>query len=391
MSRRARGLTLLLMFVVALAALAQDYRFDLLLAEQRTVADNVLRTIESVQLELADLRAAEASYLNADQGPGFWMQRAIDVDAQVERAIAGLPASMAADEARSHVEAASAALGGLASLDQKAREDVARGEHGLASDLLFTDGLEAARHVSTELTAAENAELTAIDARLADTRRWRLGVNGSALAVVVTLGLLLLRVRREPDGVVSAPEEAASVPAAAPAPGVRTSTAPVVPPVSVPSGSSLADAADVCVDLARLLDSRDVQPLFDRAARVLSARGLVLWVASSNGTLMPSLVHGYSERVLQQLGPLAPEADNVTSLAFRSMTAQTMSGPSAGATGAIAVPLISSTGCVGVLAAEVSGAESTKDTVSLARMIAAQLATVIPPAADQAAAEAVQA
>ena len=140
----------------------------------------------------------------------------------------------------------------------------------------------------------------------------------------------------------------------------------------------VGDAAQVCVDLARVLDSEDIPPLLKRAATVLGAKGLVLWVADTSGAVLrASLAHGYPDRVLHRLGPLAVDADNVTSLAFRSMQAQTLTGTAHGATNAIAVPLISATGCTGVLAAEVAEDGARPETVAVARIFAAQLATLV--------------
>ena len=85
------------------------------------------------------------------------------------------------------------------------------------------------------------------------------------------------------------------------------------------------------------------------------------------------------DKVLKRLGPLQVDADNVTSLAFRSMQAQTLSSRANGVTDAIAVPLITSTGCIGVLAAEVSQPMDGSDQLAVARMFAAQLATLITP------------
>src|SRR6185437_15521153 len=60
------------------------------------------------------------------------------------------------------------------------------------------------------------------------------------------------------------------------------------PPPPVPE-VNLADAASLCTDLARVLDTRDVPALFERAAQVLDAKGLVLWVADTSGVrLEPS-------------------------------------------------------------------------------------------------------
>jgi len=53
-----------------------------------------------------------------------------------------------------------------------------------------------------------------------------------------------------------------------------------------------------------------------------------------------------------------------------------------GTTSAIAVPLMTSAGCVGVLAAEVRDAAGEFNTVPVAKMFAAQLATIVAPMAS---------
>lgn len=73
---------------------------------------------------------------------------------------------------------------------------------------------------------------------------------------------------------------------------------------------------------------------------------------------------------MQKLGTLAVSADNVTALACRTLQPQQVPG-------ALAVPLIGTNGCVGVLAAEVAHADGS--TLPIARVIAAQLASVITP------------
>ena len=210
-------------------------------------------------------------------------------------------------------------------------------------------------------------------------RRWRLGLNGGAIALVLLL--LVPFVRRRPT-----PQVETATPAPAAEPVVPTPPMPAVPAASPEPAPRprLADAAEVCVDLARVLDGRDVQPLFDRAAAVLGAKGLVLWMVDGDRVLRPSLTHGYPDRILQRLGPLQTDADNVTALAFRSMQVQVFSGPSRGASGAIAVPLITPAGCVGVLAAEVGNSDRGSDTVSIARLLAAQFAAVLGPAVPSA-------
>ncbi len=133
-------------------------------------------------------------------------------------------------------------------------------------------------------------------------------------------------------------------------------------------------------DLARVMDARDMQTLLERTAKVLEASGVILWVVNQERTsLLPVLTHGYSERVLLRLNALDVNADNVTSFSYRSVRPQSMLGSGPGTTSAIAVPLVTSGGCNGVLAAEVYDAKPTPEFISVARLVAAQFATMINP------------
>jgi hypothetical protein len=126
-------------------------------------------------------------------------------------------------------------------------------------------------------------------------------------------------------------------------------------------------------------DGSQLTALMSRAATVLEAKGLVLWVSESGGgVLRPTIAHGYSDKVLQRMGTLASDGDNVTSLAFRTRQPQVVRGSIDGQ-GAIAVPLVSGSGCVGVLAAEVQGAKPGDARFAIARIIAAQLSTLVAP------------
>jgi hypothetical protein len=135
------------------------------------------------------------------------------------------------------------------------------------------------------------------------------------------------------------------------------------------------------VDLARVMDSRDVPALLERATKVLEAKGVILWIVDATGAVLrPSLSHGYSDKVLNRLGALDVDADNVTSLAFRSVRSQVMPGAAPGAAGAIAVPLVTASGCNGVLSAELRETKPAPELLALTRIVAAQFATLIAPA-----------
>ena len=365
---------LALSFAVAIASIVQDFRYDLSSTRQHTATLTMEREVGSLDLAVANLRAAQAAYVAAGQGPDFWMKRASDLSSEIEIRINSLQAVSASPEARAHYDAALAALGSLAALDKKARHAIDGGERLQASDVIFMDSAESTQHLSSELQAARDAELAAGSDALAAVRTSRLRMNGGALAIALAVGLFLLqRVR------VAAPvPEPAPAPVAAPA--LEPDLDQTFTRARIAPGVNLKAAAEVCVDLARVIDGRDVQPLLERAAKVLEAKGLILWVLDESGALLrPSLAYGYSDKVMQRLGGLETAADNPTSQAFRSMQAQVVPGPGVGSTGAIAAPLVTPSGCVGVLAAEVSRPNPGEDTLSVARMFAAQLATFVAP------------
>lgn len=369
------GVLLVLSFAVTVGAIVQDFRFDLSTTQQHAAAAAIERSAGSLDLAIANLRAAQAGYVAAGQGPDFWMKRAADVSSEIEIRLMSLQAASTSDAARTHYETALTALASLSSLDKKARDAVANGEGLKASDLIFMDSSEPAQRLSAELQAARDAELAVSSTALAQVRKYRLALNGGVLVLLFGVAALFFQRIR----VVLPVPVAEPVTTPAPSPADELVFRDTWPTHAI----NLKDAAEVCVDLARVLDGRDVQPLLARAASVLDAKGLILWVLDgSGGVLRPSAAYGYSDSVLRRLGSLETSADNPTSLAFRSMQTQAIPSPSVGSTGAIAAPLITASGCVGVLAAEVKKAAPGEDTLAVARMFAAQLSTFVVPASS---------
>jgi len=162
-----------------------------------------------------------------------------------------------------------------------------------------------------------------------------------------------------------------------------TATAAHAVPASQTRAVSLTAAAELCIDLARVMDGRDVPALLERTATLLDAKGVVIWAVDTGGALLrPSIGHGYSDKVMSRLRPLQVDSDNVTALAFRSLQAQAVPGATSGEAGAIAVPLMTATGCVGVLAAEIRQSRPHPDLLPMAKIVAAQFSTLVSPVDD---------
>jgi GAF domain len=171
------------------------------------------------------------------------------------------------------------------------------------------------------------------------------------------------------------PAVADKTPGARPSPTVPTR--PAAPAIDLPGMAAL------CTDLSRAIDTRALPPALERAAKLLDASGLVIWVADPDGReLLPVMAHGYPPNLISRLGNMSRDAENVTAAAFRTGLVQTVKADKI-SHGAIAAPLLTPAGPVGVMAAEVlNDGERREATRAAAAIVAAQLATLMgPPAA----------
>jgi hypothetical protein len=404
LKKRGSGLLVVLTVIVALGTIVQDYRFNSSIATAQASVVAVDRELGQIDLALADLRAAQAGYVAAGQGPDFWMGRASELATAIQTSLQTVRDATPSVEARARYDAANRHLSELTSIDARAREQVGDEQRLFASDLIFMDSLAPGTRLADELEQARAAELAAGTDRIERYAQLRLGMNALALGFVLVVMVYFARAGGSEDpaageaGLAIARGAYATQPstdrpsradrpdrmepsAPAPLPG-RAAAPSIAPPLpKAEPAVSLSGAADLCVDLARLMDGRDLQDLMERAAKVLYAKGIVLWMADQDGrSLRPTLAHGYSDKVLARLGTLEVDADNVTSLAFRTLQPQKMKSTERGGTGAVAVPLITSSGGVGVLSAEIRSATPDDQMLAIARIVAAQLSSVVAPA-----------
>jgi hypothetical protein len=141
---------------------------------------------------------------------------------------------------------------------------------------------------------------------------------------------------------------------------------------------NLMALANLCMELGRVQMTSDVPPLLSEMAKLLDAAGVIVWMWDPIANeLRPALTHGYSERVVAQLPRVERETNNATAAAFRAARMCIVKGDEVD-NGALAIPLIGPSGCVGVLAVELAERMVEKPSVRAHAMIfAAQLATLI--------------
>jgi len=416
MKSRAARLTLLILFMVALGVTAYLFWNGESLVDAEAVA---LRDFETKSQALSrsvfDVRMAQQAYVASGQGGEFWTSRVSRGVTSIVAALDALKSTAMSPQAVTELDTAKGLFETFSQVDRRAREYSRTGQNLIASDLIFSDGLELTDGASARIAAALEAEKGAREAAIQTLRSRQVFALVAAAAAAVLVILLLYQNLEEPlltsrlpksrraetdepgAGRVAAPNSVAAKPAGDPAlafaPGAEDTAqvrqeSPDEAPTSLPgltpaTESTAADfsgLASLCTDLARVVDTQELPGLLERASSLLDARGIILWIADPDAReLNPIMAQGYPAHLLNRLGALPRDAENATAAAFRTSLLQTVKG-GAESNGAIAAPLVTSSGCVGVMAAEVRNEAEQRDVkLAAAAIMAAQLATLVGP------------
>lgn len=318
---------------------------------------------------IADARAGQQAYVAAGQGVAFWMPKVDALLDQIGGTVDTLRASAASADARKALLEAAAAVTEFGNVDRRAREYVRSGDTLMAGDVVFTEGGEVASAAARGIEAARLAEHQAFDASEAAERRLEASVVGGAAGMAVLILLIL-----------------ALVPVRAEAAINETTPSPEAPPAADrPRGSApaLRAAADLCTEFGRINDLNDLTRLLGRAADLMDASGLIVWLSNGpGGDLRPVLAHGYTQQTLARIPAIPRSADNAAAAAYRSGLLQIVMARPGTSQGAVVAPLVAAEGCVGALTAEIRDRGETSDAVqALAAIVAAQLTGVLAASA----------
>ena len=350
----------------------------------RAFAENARAAVVAI----ADLRAAQQSYVAIGQGDDFWFARVTAINKEIDDRIAELRAGARAAETPADLDAAATVLQEFMDMDLRARGLTRGRQLSQASDMIYADGLELTKKVADAIGRALAAETAAGDAQVAGEQQQQAMMLGAAAAISLLTLLLLVPTRPVDPEPIAAPLILPKDPR--PEPRARAVAKPVaaeLPPQPTPQARpepkpavDLHQVATLCRELARVPDTQALPALLERTATVLDASGLVVWIADPDGReLAPILIHGYAPKLAMRLGTIARDAENVTASAFRTGLLQTVKADAV-SPGAIAVPLVAASGCVGVMAAEMrNGGEQQGPLLATASIVAAQLATLVGP------------
>jgi hypothetical protein len=349
------------------------------------------RSAEEAVSALSDLRASLHAYVAPGQGLPFWAARSSTVLDTLRERLLALDTALGASGG-----SLAESLDGvdqLAAAEKRARAYTDRGESLLASDVIFIEVGDLLTSAVEQVGSARDALRRDSDGRVAGIRQEQAGLALAAVALWLIIALVMLP--GAPPAAVKDPGEWRQNLAVALKKPLESASAredsgelrrdlaeaasgreggPGVP------AAALRAVGEICADLSALSDVGALSGALARAAEVLGASGVIVWVASNNGgTLSPVASHGFDARLVARIGTIARESSNLTAAAFRENVAR-VSPPTASTPSALAVAMCGPSGTVGVLSAEFrAGRPVDEACVAMATIFAAQLATLAFP------------
>ena len=383
------------MLGVAAASGYQLLFFEQLIEQERETERSFAALGGKLTTSISDLRASQQAYVAAGQNPSHWMQRVAEQLDTVNISLATLAQLSTAAATVGSLENAQVAIDDLAQVDRRARDHSDVGQYLMASDLLFTDSPELALIAINHIRLALETEREASDTAQTTHRKSQGVVLAAAMGTSVLVALLLLPSSNRPTakgvGLIDRTVEETdrvSLQDVEESSGntnqedndetsfqdKTTKTAPV----SVTLDLQLA--ADLCTDLSQLSNTSQLNVILASVAQVFNANGIIVWILDGNSrSLRPAIGHGYSKATLAKLGTIPCDDDNATAVTFREEQMHIVPAETS-TLGAITAPIVSISGCIGVLSLELrDGWERNEEVQATAAILSAQLSTLLVP------------
>ncbi len=340
---------------------------------------------------LPDLRASLYAYVAPGQGVPFWSRRSEQLLDSLRQNLVTLDAA-AAPSGVSLAETLDA-VDQLAAAERRSREYARRGETLLAGDIVFTEVRDVLAEATDQIYTARTRIAATYDRRVSARRRAQAMIGAAGVITWIAIALLLVTpTKAEPAKDPNAWRDELAQTIKKPVPKEPERTKPLEPlerleplePLrpAEPSVSlrSVQTVSEICADLSSLGDTGALAGALERAATVLGASGVIVWIASNDGnSLAPVASHGFDQKLVTRIGRIPRESANLTAAAFRENVPR-VSAATSTAPAALAVSLCGPSGPVGVLSVELKPDVPADDSrVALATIFAAQLATLANP------------
>ena len=355
------------------------------------------RAAEQALAALGDLRGALHAYVAPGQGLPFWSGRSREALDELRKNLIAVDGVLPAGAS---LAGALDAVDQLVAAERRAREYAGRSETLLSADVIFTEVRDLVTSSVGEVQEARSRMAAAHDRRASGLRREQALLAAAAILTWIGVAILLMPtpppppkkqdewldqlaetikkpIPKEPLPKGTKPEPVAPAPAV-PAPAVLAPPpAPAEPSIAV---RAVRTVGEICSDLSTLSDTGALNGALERAAGVLKASGLIVWVASNDASaLAPVATHGFDPKLVARIGRIPRDSSNLTAAAFRENTPRISAGTDT-TPAALAVSLCGPSGPVGVLSVELlGGVPADEGRVALATIFAAQLSTLATP------------
>ena len=159
MKSRAVRFALQALFVALLAAAGyvvwQQESKSVEVANAARAFDERARALTRSFLEI---KSAQPGYVAAGQGEDYWVARVAALIGSTRDGLASLQPQARVPQARTEIDTAIAALEDFGQMDRRAREYVRGGQRLLASDLVFSDGIEKMDAAAAAIERAQASE-----------------------------------------------------------------------------------------------------------------------------------------------------------------------------------------------------------------------------------------
>jgi hypothetical protein len=332
--------------------------------------------VRAVDRALSEIRMGLQAYVAAGQSADAWIPKVASIAGEAARGVDDLRTAAATADARTSLMEAAATIVELERVDRRVVDYLKSGQDVMAADVVYSEGGQTVALAANQVDAARALEQQGADVAERESRQRQLYALGTAAAVGAVM-LLVLGAAPGSEPRVNVKEKKAE---AAPAVDDELSFR-VRSDAPRHSAPLMREASEICTELARVNDRADFVKLLGRAAELMDASGLVVWMVDpAGGDLRPAVGHGYPPQAIARMPAVPRNATNAAAAAYRTGALQIVLARPGASSGALVAPLLTPEGCIGAFSAEIKGRGETSDaTQALAVLFAAQLASVLAP------------
>ncbi len=388
MHRRVVRVTVILIMLMVITASAFNlFQTQKQIHTQRKSEYSFLAQSWIITGALSELMAAQQAYVATGQDIGYWVEKVASGLIRIKEDLIFLRSIASTTRATIALDKAAATVEQIEDIDDLTLEHISAEQALMASDLIFTDGLELSKEAINYLVNARKAERTTYELRRQKSEEDQLFSLGLGLGAVLIVSFLLLPVKYRNHKQATV-EENALIPSAnriittmSEAEETQDSTPEIISDTT--KTNTLNDVAALCTNLGRVADVSTLEEILALSARLVSASSFIVWVSDVSGNrLRPAIAHGYSRESLEEIGAVSCNSKNAATEAFHSEELQVVPCNEL-SLGSLVAPLLTPSSCVGVISAEIRDGRETEETIQATMAIlAAQLATIVQADTD---------